>query len=70
MLNFEFKNPTKIIFGKGEIHKLAKEIPQNAKLLVLFGGGSIMKNGIYDQVKNALVGIDWIEFGGIAANPE
>jgi NADP-dependent alcohol dehydrogenase len=70
MLNFEFKNPTKIIFGKGEIHKLAKEIPQNAKLLVLFGGGSIMKNGIYNQVKNALIGIDWTEFGGIPANPE
>ncbi|WP_124642098.1 MULTISPECIES: iron-containing alcohol dehydrogenase [Amniculibacterium] len=70
MLNFEFKNPTKIIFGKGEIHKLSKEIPQNAKILMLYGGGSIKSNGIYDQVKSALSDFDLSEFGGIPANPE
>ncbi|UOE41856.1 iron-containing alcohol dehydrogenase [Chryseobacterium suipulveris] len=70
MLNFEFKNPTKIIFGKGEIHKLSKEIPNDAKILLLYGGGSIMKNGVYDQVKAALQGFEVTEFGGIPANPE
>jgi NADP-dependent alcohol dehydrogenase len=70
MLNFEFKNPTKIIFGKGQIEKIATEIPANAKVLMLYGGGSIKKNGIYDQVKNALKSFEVIEFGGIPANPE
>lgn len=70
MLNFEFKNPTKIIFGKGEIARIAKEIPKTEKILVLYGGGSIKTNGVYDQVKAALEGYDWQEFGGIPANPE
>jgi len=70
MLNFEFKNPTKIIFGKDTISKLSSEIPQGSKILMLFGGGSIKKNGIYDQVKLVLQGFDVIEFGGIPANPE
>ena len=50
MNNFEFKNPTKIIFGKDTIAKLESEIPADAKVLMLYGGGSIKKNGIYDQV--------------------
>lgn len=70
MNNFEFKNPTKIIFGKDSIEKLANEIPENAKILLLYGGGSIKKNGIYDQVKIALSKATLIEFGGIPANPE
>jgi NADP-dependent alcohol dehydrogenase len=70
MLNFEFKNPTKIIFGKGEIAKIAREIPKTEKILVLYGGGSIKSNGVYEQVKIALEGYDWEEFGGIPANPE
>ncbi|SFJ42474.1 iron-containing alcohol dehydrogenase [Olleya namhaensis] len=70
MNNFEFKNPTKIIFGKDTIEKVKEEIPQDAKVLLLFGGGSIKKNGIYDQVKTALAGVDVVEFGGIPANPE
>lgn len=70
MNNFEFKNPTKIIFGKDTIAKLENEIPQDAKVLLLYGGGSIKKNGIYDQVKTALAKVDVIEFGGIPANPE
>lgn len=70
MNNFEFKNPTKIIFGKGTIEKLAKEIPNDAKVLLLYGGGSIKKNGIYDQVKTALSTLEVVEFGGIPANPE
>lgn len=70
MLNFELKNPTKIIFGKGQIANLAKELPQDAKILLLYGGGSIKTNGIYEQVKTALNGFDVVEFGGIPANPE
>jgi NADP-dependent alcohol dehydrogenase len=70
MLNFEFKNPTKIIFGKGQIEKIAQEIPANAKVLMLYGGGSIKKNGIYEQVKSALKNFEVVEFGGIPANPE
>lgn len=48
MLHFEFKNPTKIIFGKGEIAKISNEIPRGSKVMMLYGGGSIKKNGIYD----------------------
>jgi NADP-dependent alcohol dehydrogenase len=70
MLNFEFKNPTKIIFGKETISQLNKEIPSNAKILLLYGGGSIKQNGIYEEVKEALTGYEVIEFGGIPANPE
>jgi NADP-dependent alcohol dehydrogenase len=70
MLNFEFKNPTKIHFGKGLIEKVATEIPANAKVLMLYGGGSIMKNGIYEQVKLALKNFEVVEFSGIPANPE
>ena len=70
MNNFEFKNPTKIIFGKDSIQKLATEIPANAKVLLLYGGGSIKKNGIYNQVIDALSKVEVIEFGGIPANPE
>ena len=70
MNNFEFKNPTKIIFGKDTIEKLKEEIPADAKVLLLYGGGSIKKNGIYDQVKTALADVDVTEFGGIPANPE
>ncbi|MCT4580987.1 MAG: iron-containing alcohol dehydrogenase [Flavobacteriales bacterium] len=70
MNNFNFQNPTKIIFGKGEIAQLSNEIPSNAKVLLLYGGGSIKKNGIYDQVINALEKHEVIEFGGIPPNPE
>jgi NADP-dependent alcohol dehydrogenase len=70
MNNFDFQNPTKIIFGKGEISKISKEIPKKAKVLMLYGGGSIKKNGVYEQVIDALSEFDVIEFGGIPANPE
>lgn len=70
MNNFSFHNPTRLIFGKGEIAKLAKYIPVSANIMITFGGGSIFKNGIYDQVKAALKDHKTIEFGGIEANPE
>lgn len=69
MLNFELYNPTNYLFGKGQIEKLTNLVPKNAKILVAFGGGSIFKNGIYDQVKQALTGFELIEFGGIEPNP-
>jgi NADP-dependent alcohol dehydrogenase len=70
MNNFEFKNPTKIIFGKNKIADLSKEIPAKSKILMLYGGGSIKTNGIYTQVKKALSSFELVEFGGIPANPE
>jgi NADP-dependent alcohol dehydrogenase len=69
MYNFEFKNPVKIIFGKGQIAKLSNELPKNHKILLTYGGGSIFQNGVYNQVKTALEGFDVMEFGGIEANP-
>jgi NADP-dependent alcohol dehydrogenase len=69
MYNFEYRNPVKIIFGKGQISKLRDEIPKNKKILFTFGGGSIFRNGVYDQVKKALEGIELKEFGGIEVNP-
>ena len=70
MNNFDFQNPTKILFGKNQIENLTTEIPENAKVLLLFGGGSIKKNGVYEQVSKALTNFEVIEFGGIPANPE
>ena len=70
MNNFQFKNPTKILFGKNQISNLTNEIPKNAKILLLFGGGSIKKNGVYEQVITALSTFEIVEFGGIPANPE
>ena len=69
MDNFTFFNPVRIHFGKGEISKISREITRDQKVLITYGGGSIKKNGILDQVKAALKGISFIEFGGIEANP-
>ncbi|MEH1825162.1 MAG: iron-containing alcohol dehydrogenase [Nostoc sp.] len=69
MQNFVFYNPVKILFGKGQIAKIAAEIPADAKILITYGGGSIKTNGVYDQVKSALVGRNVFEFGGIEPNP-
>lgn len=69
MYNFEYKNPVKILFGKGQIAKLKDELPAGTKILMLYGGGSIFKNGVYNQVTEALTGFDVVEFGGIEPNP-
>lgn len=69
MLNFELYNPTNYVFGKGQIAKLSELVPQNTKILLAYGGGSIFKNGVYDQVKAALPNFDIVEFGGIEPNP-
>lgn len=70
MQNFVFSNPTKLIFGKGTIAKLAKKLPKDKRIMLTYGGGSIFKNGVYDQVKAATKGLNIIEFGGIEANPQ
>ena len=69
MENFIFQNPTKLIFGKGMIARLATEIPVGVKIMVTFGGGSVKKNGVYDQVKEALKNHFTVEFWGIEPNP-
>lgn len=69
MLNFTFQNTTRICFGEGQIASIAKQIPQDARVLVTYGGGSIKSNGIYDQVKAALGERVWFEFAGIEPNP-
>jgi NADP-dependent alcohol dehydrogenase len=69
MLNFELYNPTNLIFGKGQIEKLSTLVPKGAKILLAYGGGSIFKNGVHEQVVNNLKGFDIVEFGGIEPNP-
>ncbi|KAF7599284.1 MAG: NADH-dependent alcohol dehydrogenase [Candidatus Dactylopiibacterium carminicum] len=69
MQNFSYYNPTRIIFGKGQIAAVAAQIPAGSKVLVTYGGGSIKRNGVYDQVAAALKAHAWLEFGGIEPNP-
>ncbi len=69
MHNFDFCNPTKILFGKGRIADIAKEIPDDGAVLITYGGGSIKNNGVFDQIKSALADRELVEFGGIEPNP-
>ena len=69
MLNFDFYNPTQILFGNGRIADLSKVIPADARVLVLYGGGSIKDNGVFDEVMTALNGYNVQEFAGIEPNP-
>ena len=69
MENFEYFNPVKIVFGKGSLPKVAELIAVGKKVLMTYGGGSIKKNGVYDQIIKALAGHKVIEFGGIEPNP-
>ena len=69
MNNFIFQNPTRLIFGKGMIAQLPNEIPADKNIMVTFGGGSVKKNGIYEQVIDALKGYKITEFWGIEPNP-
>ncbi|RXK01255.1 NADH-dependent alcohol dehydrogenase [Arcobacter sp. CECT 8986] len=68
-MEFSFHNPTGIEFGKGKIKEIANLIPKDNKVLVVYGGGSIKKNGAYDQVVEALKDHQWVEFGGVEVNP-
>jgi NADP-dependent alcohol dehydrogenase len=69
MFNFSFENTTKIHFGEDKIAAISKEIPANAKVLFVYGGGSIKSNGVYDQVVEALKDHTFVEFSGIEPNP-
>lgn len=70
MRNFEFYCPTRVVFGKGVIAGLPGLIDKSKKILMTYGGGSIKKNGVYDQVKKALAGYKVFEFEGIEPNPK
>ncbi|MFS2221080.1 alcohol dehydrogenase [Pantoea sp. B65] len=69
MNNFTLHTPTRILFGNNQIVHLSKEIPAGSKVLITFGGGSVKKNGVMDQVYSALQGFELLEFGGIEPNP-
>jgi NADP-dependent alcohol dehydrogenase len=69
MNNFEFYNPTRLILGKNEMSKLKNLIPVSARILMLYGGGSIKQNGVYQQIRQSLADHIVFEFGGIEANP-
>lgn len=69
MKNFSYQNPVKIIFGKDTIKEISNEIPAKSKVLIIYGGGSIKKNGVYDQTIKALEKFEVHEFGGIEPNP-
>jgi NADP-dependent alcohol dehydrogenase len=68
-MNFSYVNPTKIYFGQNQIASIKEAIPADQKVLVIYGGGSIKKNGVYDQVADALQGHEWLEFSGVEPNP-
>lgn len=69
---FMYYNPTKLLFGKGQLKQLTKEIARyGKKILLVYGGGSIKRNGVYDQITDMLkeAGIEWIELSGVEPNP-
>lgn len=72
MENFEYQNTTKLIFGRGQVEALRTEVPPYGnKVLVVYGGGSIKRSGLYDQVMSVLqsAGLTVFEFGGVEPNP-
>jgi len=69
MQNFTFHNPTRILFGAGRIADIAGEIPAGARVLITYGGGSVVKTGTLAEVKAALQGFTVFEFAGVEPNP-
>ncbi|SDX94874.1 NADP-dependent alcohol dehydrogenase [Allochromatium warmingii] len=69
MQNFTFHNPTRILFGQGCIANIAPEIPAGARVLITYGGGSVVNTGTLAEVRQALAGLTLFEFGGIEPNP-
>lgn len=69
MLNFTYHNPVKVIFGKGSLSEVSKQIAPDQKILLTFGGGSIKRNGVYDKIIASLPGRSVLTFGGIEPNP-
>lgn len=68
-MQFTYANPTQILFGQGQISAIQSSIQPQDKVLVIYGGGSIKRNGVYDQVSEALNGHKWVEFSGVEPNP-
>ncbi|MDP5186268.1 MAG: iron-containing alcohol dehydrogenase [Alishewanella sp.] len=69
MFNFSYQNSTRILFGQDQIKQLAELITPEQKVLLLYGGGSIKTNGVYQQVTAALQAAEVIEFSGVEPNP-
>ena len=69
MTDFEFYNPVRIFFGKDQISKIASQIPAGSKVMMVYGGGSIFRNGLYEKVKDVLKNYEVTDFGGIEPNP-
>jgi NADP-dependent alcohol dehydrogenase len=69
MRNFSYYNPVRIEFGRGTIAKTGELIGNRGRVMLLYGGGSIKRNGVYDQVTESLSGHDVVEFDGIEPNP-
>ncbi|MDD4645661.1 MAG: iron-containing alcohol dehydrogenase [Bacteroidales bacterium] len=69
MKNFEFYNPVRILFGKGSISQINKHLPSRVPVLLMYGGGSIKKNGVYDQVLQTLKNTEYYEYPGVQPNP-
>ncbi|MDN5666181.1 MAG: iron-containing alcohol dehydrogenase [Psychrobacter sp.] len=73
MNNFQYYNPVRIVFGEGQIKELSELVPQDARVLITYGGGSAERTGTLDEVRTALKANgqrDTFEFGGIEPNPE
>jgi NADP-dependent alcohol dehydrogenase len=68
-MQFQLCNPTDIRFGQGQIASLRELVPVGARVLLVYGGGSIKQNGVYEQIKAALRAVDVTEFGGVEVNP-
>ncbi|WP_076588651.1 iron-containing alcohol dehydrogenase [Vibrio ostreicida] len=68
-MQFTYANPTQLFFGQGQIGSIQTTIQPQDKVLVIYGGGSIKKNGVYEQVAEALKEHQWVEFSGVEPNP-
>ncbi|ALP40431.1 alcohol dehydrogenase [Aeromonas schubertii] len=69
MNNFMLHTPTKVLFGEGQIAALRDQIPSDARVLITYGGGSVLRTGVLTRIREALSGMTLFEFGGIEPNP-
>ena len=63
MNNFTLHTPTKVLFGKGQVAQLRGQIPADARVLITYGGGSVVRSGLLAQIRNELAGMTLFEFG-------
>ncbi|WP_321150866.1 alcohol dehydrogenase [Aeromonas jandaei] len=69
MNNFTLHTPTKILFGQGQIAQLREQLPSDARVMITYGGGSVVRSGLLEQIRSELAGFTLFEFGGIEPNP-